>query len=67
MEDTLGKEKNMTEWLKAITVRAGGSRGVAQDSMPKSLANGNQSFKPAKPANLVRPQGIKPPPPRRTK
>jgi hypothetical protein len=57
----------MTERTKTIPVRTSGNWGVAQDSMPKSLSNGNQSFKPVKPENLVRPQGVKPPPPGRTK
>jgi hypothetical protein len=57
----------MTEQMKAAPVRTSGNRGFAQDSMPKNLANGNQSFKPVKPENLVRPQGIKPPPSRRSK
>ena len=38
----------------------------ANDSMPKSLAR-NSAFKPVKPENVARPQGIKPPPPRKTK
>ena len=57
----------MTERTKAIPVRTSGNSGFAQDSMPKSLSNGNQSFKPVKPEGLVRPQGVKPPPPGRTK
>jgi hypothetical protein len=67
MDDTLEKEGEMTEQMEAIPVQTSGNKGFAQDSMPKSLSNGNQSFKPVKPANLVRPQGVKPPPPRRTK
>ena len=57
----------MTEQTRRIPVRTSGNWGVAQDSMPKGLSDGNQSFKPSKPTNLVRPQGVKPPPPRRTK
>ncbi len=57
----------MTERTKAIPVQTSGIRGFAQDSIPKSLSNGNQSFKPVKPENLIRPQGVKPPPPGRTK
>lgn len=57
----------MTERTEAIPVRTSGNWGIAHDSMPKSLSNGNQSFKPVKPENLVRPQGVKPPPPGRTK
>ncbi len=52
----------MTEQTKAIPARTSGNWGVAQDSMPKSLSNGNQAFMPSKPEGLVRPQGIKPPP-----
>lgn len=57
----------MTERTEAIPPRTSGIRGFAQDSMPKSLSSGNQSFKPVKPENLVRPQGVKPPPPGRSK
>jgi len=57
----------MTERTKAVPERQSGNWSSANDSMPKSLSNGNQSFKPVKPANLVRPQGVKPPPQGRTK
>ncbi len=57
----------MTERTKAIPLQTRVIRGLAQDSMPRSLSKGNQSFKPVKPENLVRPQGIKPPPSGRTK
>jgi hypothetical protein len=57
----------MTEQTRAIPVQTNTNWGVAQDSIPEILSNGNPSFKPVKPENLVRPQGIKPPPPGRTK
>jgi hypothetical protein len=66
LEETLDKEKDMTEWLKSIPVRIIKNLDIG-DSIPKTFSSGNQSFKPSKPANLVRPQGIKPPPPGRTK
>lgn len=67
VEDTLEEEGDMTDQTKAIPARTSGSRSIANDSMPKNLSNGNQSFKPVKPESLVRPQGVKPPPPRRAK
>jgi hypothetical protein len=57
----------MIERTTAIPARTSSIRGFAQDGMPKSLSSGNQSFKPVKPENLVRPDGVKPPPQRRTK
>jgi len=57
----------MTEQAKAVVEHRNGNRSIAFDGMPKSLSSGNQTFKPAKPENLVRPQGIKPPPSGRTK
>jgi hypothetical protein len=67
VEDTLEKEEEMTERTEAILARTSGNWSGTNDSMPKSLSSGNQSFKPVKPENLVRPQGVKPPPPRRAK
>jgi hypothetical protein len=60
--DTFDEGKIMTEQANRISALPNGGRSCANDSMPKSLSNGNQAFKPVKPANLVRPQGIKPPP-----
>jgi hypothetical protein len=51
----------------ATPVAASSNWVLAHDGMPKNLANGNQSFKPTKPENLVRPEGVKPPPVRRPK
>ncbi len=41
---------------------ARGVHGITHDSMPPSIAT---KFKPSKPENLVRPTGVKPPPPKR--
>jgi hypothetical protein len=57
----------MTQPTKSTPARANGNRSFAQDSMPKNLASGNQTFTPVKPPNLVRPQGVKPPPSGQTK
>jgi hypothetical protein len=55
----------MTERTTAISMRTSEDKFFGGEV--RITSNGNQSFKPSKPANLVRPQGIKPPPPRRSK
>jgi len=57
----------MTEQANAVSAWKDGGRFITAEGEVRSLSNGNQTFKPVKPANLVRPQGVKPPPPGRTK
>jgi hypothetical protein len=57
----------MTEQEKVIPAWTSGGTFLTAEGETRSASSGNQTFKPVKPENLVRPQGVKPPPPGRTK
>jgi hypothetical protein len=67
MEDTQKREGEMTKLNDVVPVSTNNSGYDSINKIYKSVPAGNLTFKPVKPENLVRPQGIKPPPPGRTK
>lgn len=54
----------MTEHTKTVQTWPSANRVRTTDGVSKSVPSGNSQFTPIKPANVIRPQGIKPPPPR---
>ena len=70
MQEILERRKQMADENNSnssSTNRAGSFASGTNWVDYSESSNGKSSFKPVKPANLVRPQGVKPPPPGRTK
>jgi hypothetical protein len=57
----------MAEQINNIPVWKVAGTTLTTDGVSKGVSSANSTFKPAKPENLVRPQGVKPPPAGRTR